>query len=356
MRNLIKHILMSFFTVLYWLRKTLTPSKSVKEIKSVLVIDLMGIGDVICLVPFIKSLKESSNFKVSGCFPSSYTDLINEFVELEEVIPHQSYYKTIKMIRRRKYDLIIIPGWALRHSIVALLSSRRVLGYIVSFTSRYISSFKFQAVGYKVESQMIEMRDLHLANRSDIILESLGVSLNDINSFYSSSGKNVIIHAGADFEGRRWPTERFASLINLLIEKYNIQSSDIKLIGGPQDKVLNKLIQEKSNYDIEDLAGRMNLKETQKLISSSLIFIGNDSGPMHIAWMSGIKTIALMGPNLPSISGPLGMNSIALFHKEPCSPCNQKGCPYNFKCINSIEVQEVASAFINLVENKCIKY
>jgi len=71
------------------------------------------------------------------------------------------------------------------------------------------------------------------------------------------------------------------------------------------------------------------------------LFVGNDSGPMHIAALAGVPTLGLLGPNFPHISGPLGSQSWYIFHKFPCSGCNQRGCDFSYRCINAITMDEV---------------
>ncbi|MDP8231246.1 MAG: glycosyltransferase family 9 protein [Candidatus Zophobacter franzmannii] len=356
MRQLVKQILMLIFSILYFCRKVFTRNISRRRVSKVLVLDLMGIGDVVCLTPFLKSLNDDEELSVWGCFPKSYIGLVDGLVNLDGTIGHVSYPKTIKDIRKEHFDLIIIPGWALRHSIVALLSCKRILGYITSFSKEYISSFEFQSVGYEITSKTLDMKNLHLAHRSDVILDALGANPVKTECRPTSvSRSNIVIHAGADFEGRRWPTVRFAEMINLLVAEYNFKPESFKMVGGPQDKELNSQILKACKFPITDLAGKLNLKETRALIEASSLFIGNDSGPMHIAWVSGVKTIALMGPNLPSISGPLGSKSKALFHQQPCSPCNQTGCPYSYKCIYAIEITQVVETILSLMEIQCTK-
>ncbi|RLC46126.1 MAG: hypothetical protein DRH57_06670, partial [Candidatus Cloacimonadota bacterium] len=85
----------------------------------------------------------------------------------------------------------------------------------------------------------------------------------------------------------------------------------------------------------------LSLIKTKELIEKSSLFIGNDSGPMHIAAFVGTPTIGLMGPNLPEISGPVGENTAYIYKSFNCSPCNQRICHYNYRCIKSITVDEV---------------
>ena len=105
--------------------------------------------------------------------------------------------------------------------------------------------------------------------------------------------------------------------------------------------------------NIYNFAGKFTLRQTFYLISKCNVFIGNDSGPMHIAAAQGVKTIGLFGPNLPLRFAPLNKKSISLYKKMPCSPCINvhKGqvpeCIYSKdskdfqKCMKAIKAEDV---------------
>jgi ADP-heptose:LPS heptosyltransferase len=343
-----KHALMSLFGLLYLVKKPFGKKRK-KQLSKLIVIDLMGIGDVVCLLPFLHALKQDTRFQVWGCFPKSYIGFMENSIKLDGYIGHDTYIKTINAIRKERFNLLIIPGWALRHSIVALLSSNAILGYITSFSTSYITKFRLQALGYPYKSKLLNMSDLHLSERPDQILDILGVkNVGFVPKTQNPREKNIILHAGADFEGRRWPVRKFAELAKFLIESHHINPEEIFLIGGKQDCGLSSQIIKLSGYNLTDMTGRISLEQTVELLRKSSLFIGNDSGPMHLAWTSGTPTIALMGPNLPSISGPIGDFTLTHFYKQECCPCNQDTCPYNYKCINEISVDEVIASFKKL--------
>ena len=160
------------------------------------------------------------------------------------------------------------------------------------------------------------------------------------------AGNYAVFHTGARFPGRRWKEENFTRLAEWLLNSTYVDT--VYLIGDEADKAINLRIRAFSKSKaIIDKAGGMNLVESLELISAAKLYIGNDSGPMHIAALAGVPTLGLLGPNFPHISGPLGAQSRFLFHKFPCSGCNQRGCDYGYRCINAITVEE---AIITLKE------
>lgn len=335
------------FVWVWYKAKSLTVKKKSK-ISNVLVLDLMGIGDVVCLTPFLEKLVQSGKFeKITACFSSIATDLSKSFIPLDDYIYHKSYKSTIKEIRKANFDLIIIPGWGLKHTIIGLLSGSSMIGFLhdLSFSNKYINSFKLEMLGVKappLSDLWADMSSLHLSQRPNKILEYFNLSKieNHLNFEYKNLKETqddyAVFHCSADFEGRQWDLNKFKELANKLLDLKYINK--VYLIGAGYDYTKYEAI---SSNLIINLAGKKNLLETRNLISKAKIFVGNDSGPMHIATFSKVPTYALMGPNLPLISGTISSLGYNFFHRQPCCPCNQVTCDFDYKCIKSISLDEV---------------
>ena len=95
------------------------------------------------------------------------------------------------------------------------------------------------------------------------------------------------------------------------------------------------------------------------MIEQCKFFVGNDSGPMHIAAAQGVKTIGLFGPNTPVRWAPIGKKNISVYHEWFCSPCihTHKGivpeCIFgrDNKCMKAIQVKKVIDAVEKLLKN-----
>ncbi|MFO8145680.1 MAG: glycosyltransferase family 9 protein [Candidatus Syntrophosphaera sp.] len=344
--------------LLYRLRKATKPVRE-SEPRGICVLYLSGMGDILCASFFFRQLRERFPEAIlSACLPAGFIDLQKKYYKFDGYIAHRNYPDTLKKIRRLKPDLIIIPGWLLRNSVPALLSNAKaILGYIndLSFTNRYLNRFKLEAVGMEIEDSWIDMRSCHLSERPALISERLGIrpfkAENAAIPRMEKSAGHAVIHAGAHYPGRRWPQERFAEVIGHILGSGIC--GKVYLIGDSLDLQINaRIIEIVGDPRVLDQAGKLSLEESQMLIATAKLFIGNDSGPMHIAALSGVPTIGLMGPNLPRISGPLGDNSRSLCHVFPCSGCDQRGCKYDYRCIKAITVSEVIAAVEELVSNE----
>jgi len=351
MKKMNKILIMIMVWVWYKLKSLIKRKKT--EFSNILILDLMGIGDVVCLTPFIERLKESRQFaKITGCFSSIATDLSKSFVPLDNYIYHRYYKTTIKAIRQANFDLIIIPGWGLKHTIIGLSSGAALVGYLhdLTFSNKYINSFKLQTLGTKPSSlsqKWTDMGKVHLSQRSNNILEYFSLTpVSNLLEFDYRKLKNTqenyaVFHCSADFEGRQWDLQRFRKLAEKMLDLSMVEK--IYLIGADYDAPKYEVI---TAENILNVAGKMNLLETKELISKAKMFVGNDSGPMHIATFSQIPTYALMGPNLPIISGTISSIGHNFFHKQACCPCNQRGCLYGYKCIKAITVEEVLTHIV----------
>ena len=82
--------------------------------------------------------------------------------------------------------------------------------------------------------------------------------------------------------------------------------------------------------------------ELSALAEKATLYVGNESGPLHIAAVSGTTAIGLFGPGEPFVFYPWGTKTAYLHHILPCNPCNQTHCIHpESPCITRISVQEV---------------
>ena len=145
-----------------------------------------------------------------------------------------------------------------------------------------------------------------------------------------------------------WPKERFAGLANYLIKKYKAK---VILVGNKEEKqfideLQNLITNKKKSYNF---SGLINVKEMFYLISLCKLFIGNDSGPMHVATAQGVKTIGLFGCNLPIRFAPFGKNGYFVYKKNDQKACinvhkGQVGeCKFGIEnaCVKKIQVKDV---------------
>ena len=149
----------------------------------------------------------------------------------------------------------------------------------------------------------------------------------------------VVIHPGASWRPRAWRPERFAEAAREILDRYPVH---VCFVGTTQDADIADriaiLIQDRRAHFLFQLR----LMETATLIERAVLFIGSDSGIVHLAAACGTPQIALYGPQDPRRFRPWSARAIVLHKPVPCFPCKQNVCvvPHN-PCVNLIFVEEV---------------
>jgi ADP-heptose:LPS heptosyltransferase len=145
---------------------------------------------------------------------------------------------------------------------------------------------------------------------------------------------------------RRWEAERFVALIKSMRELY--PSNKIYLIGSRSESDYTQGIAQRiPDLMIENTAGKTTIDQLVDLIGNAELVITNDTGPMHIAFATRVKVIALFGPCAPEQYAS-HENTIAIYKNVYCSPCvhefERPPCNGDNQCMKLIAVQEVIAA------------
>lgn len=195
----------------------------------------------------------------------------------------------------------------------------------------------------------IEMRiDEHARAAVDGRLSSLGVP---------SDAEIVVMHAGAGNEFRRWPEESFSQVTSALSR--NRDRRVIVVVGAAAEsatveRVVAGAKRGNSAARIVGAAG-WPLAELRALCDRATLFIGGDSGPMHVAATSDVPIVALFGPTLPVHWAPWRPSHLPFIAVEPgpleCRPCDQRVCaPGDFRCLRNTGPDRVIEAARRLLE------
>lgn len=139
-----------------------------------------------------------------------------------------------------------------------------------------------------------------------------------------------------------WPAERFSSLGNALIERFD--RCHILVFGTEKEESVAAEICTPFGKRGHNLAGKTSLVEAMGLISRLDLLVTNDSGLMHVGAALDVPLVAIFGSTNPVTTGPFSTNSMVVRHELPCSPCLKRSCPTDFGCMLGIGVEEVFQA------------
>jgi heptosyltransferase-2 len=152
----------------------------------------------------------------------------------------------------------------------------------------------------------------------------------------------IAIGAGASYGSAKcWLPSRFAELANRLQEQ---NDADVILFGTAGESAVSDAISAEMKFPPINLTGKTAIAELPALLSHCHLFIGNDSGAMHVAGAVGLPVVAIFGPTDPFGTVPITPRCTVVQQKPYCSPCFLRRCPTDHRCMKSVtsEMVEVA--------------
>ena len=157
----------------------------------------------------------------------------------------------------------------------------------------------------------------------------------------------IVIHPGSPILLKRWQPERYAELSDWLITQKHAQ---ILFVGVKDEIPIIRQIQNLMEGKSINIAGKTTITQLASILHKCHVFIGNDSGPMHLAAAVGTQTIGLYGPSDPKRFGPVGDKCQTIKKKLDCPPCLGATCRFGTDgCMSKIQVEDV----IQTLENPC---
>lgn len=149
----------------------------------------------------------------------------------------------------------------------------------------------------------------------------------------------VVLAPGASYGSAKcWLPERYAELADRLVETYD---AAVLLCGTAAEASLRQAIADRMQAQPISLVGATTLEEFLAVLSFSDLFIGNDSGAMHLAAGLGLPQVVLFGPTDEAGTGPLNPRARLVKHAVSCSPCFLRHCPVDHRCMTRIGVDDV---------------
>ncbi len=347
-----------------------------KDISSVVLVELTGLGDVLAMLPAIRGFQElfpSANLHL--VVESNLIELLQTFqlpVTVHGVVRSRSavgILKAVRHVRRLHPTLVCSMSPPRRNAFVALASGAPCIAGYLRYTDSltpYLVTTPVEAFGVNSVGGMVYGRD-HISERALMVCRALGwhdhVSpirlaiaprvVDRVRSDLVFAGivlpkEYVVIHPFAGWSYRQWPASAFASLGERLIA--GCGTTVVFLWEGGRDGNVQTFLQRFAGNPQVLFASTLKLRESAVLISGASLFIGNDSGPLHLAAVLGVPTLGLFGPSDPSLTAPHTLAPASwLYKRVECSPCNQRKCvrPFN-PCMNEISVEEVFAAAVSV--------
>jgi len=348
-----------------------------ERIRKVLIIEVGGIGDLLRVFPAIDAIALNlPDASISILVAKGVKEVLNLYPvneRISEIIDfdlrglHKGITRKlplINLIRRRRYDLIYAPARGEGAREIGLMTFLSGAPYRIGFELNkpgglYTSTVEFKEdipilrqnlgllrmAGIKVHDERIHIRipesDQETADRL------VNQSIPNVVAVHTSTARR--------YTYRMWKPEKYISLIRRIISRFRVT---VVLIGSRDEAETGHHISASiNNPSVINLIGKTSIPVTAGIISRVRLFIGNDSGPLHIALALGIPSIAIFGPTSPTqvLSEEYRDSCYILKPSLDCSPCylhmdhRVPSCS-SVRCMEQISVDEVMKAVETVLE------
>jgi lipopolysaccharide heptosyltransferase I len=343
--------------------------------QKILILRLSAVGDVIRTLPAVKALKgHAPSSSITWIVEEPSQAFLESQPEVDSVIlfPRKRWTRGIKSLRtvwqtieevrgfviglrKGKFDVVLDFHGILKSGLLSFLSgSRKRIGYDRSSTKEGNSLFSNVRVS-------LPKKKISRFERNFALLRGMGLEVRDVKyslhippadreyvasflkSFSGISLKRplIAIHPGTSIKAffKRWPRDQYARLADRLVREL---SATVLFTWGTEELEWVEGI--RREMEQPSLVGPKTESLTQlaEVYRQCDLYIGGDTGPMHIASLMGIPVVVIYGPTDPIENEPFGKN-IKIRKEVGCNPCHNYSCKELF-CVKAVSTDEVFKA------------
>jgi len=329
-------------------------------VERILVVKLRAIGDVLLSTAVLPGLR--------AAYPGASVDFLTEkyCAAVVEGNPHVSNVLTfdprtdgslglVRRVRSGRYDMVLDLFGNPRSAVLTLLSGAGTrVGY----------RFNWRAFCYNM---VVEPRGgtVHNVDFNLDALRRMGIDdrggrpcfpLDDEGERFASevfaeagyTGKRIVgLNPGGGWISKKWRPEQFAGLGRRIVGE---TGSAVLVVWGPGEEEDARRVRDGIGPGAV-MAPPATLRQLGSLLKRCSTLVTNDSGPMHIAAALGVPVLAIFGPTVPSLQGPVFTDSaVVLNDRLDCLGCSYTECPIGNPCMVELTVGEVFDSLRKLTE------
>lgn len=314
---------------------------------NILIIRFSALGDLVTLEPTFRAIRHfypdvNIDFLTSNIGKGLYEDTNY----IDRYIVHNTFWDSIKKLSNQRYDLVFnLHCNSLSHSILFFIRYKKTINISANWIQKL---FNIKIIGKNLqkllENAEINQKDLNPYFKETIsTIVKLPYQENEIFFDFKNDNKVVAISTGSSQKwlSKQWGVQRYKELIkkfinnelNVILVGSNLELNDKKIIIDDIPSVVS-------------FVDKTNLTQLKNILGKVDLYIGNDSGPTHIAAAVGTNTFTIFGStdikHSPKFGNYLGSHYyIKPSEKIVCHPCYKQVCPTKMECMNDIKVEIV---------------
>jgi len=330
-----------------------------KDARRIVVIHLNQIGDLVFSLPLLHSLHQHCpQAEIVSILKPGLTGLLEGSASVDRLMPKQdglsARLRLMRDLRRLAPDLLISLPRSEEAFLLTMFSRAKIKAGFANFPWDMTLDVKEHIEGHNSwynNAKLLKGLGIPIAQDSYVGL----LQVRDSQPPAGLPTRYAVISAGASSRRliKAWDEDKFADLIVRLNKHYDLSAV---LVGGADSRACNGRIKELAcgrrgafQGEITDLSGRLNLKELVAVLKLSELFVGIDSGVMHLASALDLPVVGLFGPTDPFYVGPQNRKSRVVREELDCMPCYIRPSCRDYDCLRSLSVDRVWNACAELL-------
>ena len=251
-----------------------------------------GIGDMLIFLPYLKALSEKNNVKISllAKKTSRSSELFKSEKFLDEIIDLDStndgisgFFNLSKEIKKRKFDKIYIFNGSLRYKLIAIFAGIKSIYQYPLFTSKDIIFQTAKVFTEPLVGRIISTEPNLLLKEEDVRGAKTTYRINE-------KTKNIVLGVSASGPTKRWDIENYLKLANQLSQ--HKECKFFIAVGKDDLEIIDKI--KKSNINTICMTmEKLSISTILTIIKNCNLYIGNDTGFMHMSAALGIRSIGI---------------------------------------------------------------
>ena len=300
--------------------------------KRILAIRLQAMGDVTITLPYLQHLRNSlpSSTKIDFLTRKECDDIPKRILLFDRVIALRGGRS---FNRQLLHTFFLLPSFLFRR-----------YDAVIDLQNNGISELVRKFIHPKAWSVFDRFSSKAAGERTRLTIEAIGLGTNDVSSDFKFRGQTdsdsilkrngwngtnelIVLNPAAAFVTRSWPLENYAAFAELWQKRF--PNAQFLVIGTSFISPKAKYLKMKMGEKIISIVNQTTPSQAFAILQHTSFVLSEDSGLMHMAWVSGIPTLALFGSTRSDWTRPLGGKSFFLDSSDlPCGNCMQEVCRY----------------------------
>ena len=335
------------------------------KIRKILLIKFGGIGDVLLFTPVLPNIRKY--------FPAAEITVLVEkkAKDIIEDNPYIDNYKTFitgqknnpsiyKEIKKKKFDLVMDFYGNPRTALITYFSKAKYRAGYTFRMRKYAYNIRAEAFNPGTHNLDFNLKLLEKLNipitSKEIFVQTNEIHKQNAKEWFDITGANsrniigVVVCGG--WESKIYKPKDYIELLNIIDKKYSVNF--LLIWGNGREKSQCEEIKKGLGENCF-IAPDVNLKTLTEFFKYCSVFIGNDSGPLHLSVTSKNPVLEISGPINPRLQGPYGEQNEYVYLKDlDCIFCNLLECPIGSKCLTDLPKSRIIDAFEKLLSKNNI--